>query len=85
MFHVYILYSVTRNSYYIGHTGNELKERLRRHNANHKGFTGKTGDWTIVYIETFPSKKDAYQREREIKAWKSRRMVESLVASTRCN
>jgi putative endonuclease len=81
MFYVYILYSVTRNSYYIGYTGDDLKERLRRHNSDHKGFTGKTGDWAIVYTEIFTTKKEAYQQERKIKAWKSRKMIESLVAS----
>ncbi|WP_298732809.1 GIY-YIG nuclease family protein [uncultured Chitinophaga sp.] len=81
MFYLYILYSVTRDSYYIGYTGDDLQERLRKHNADHKGFTGRTGDWTIVYTEMFTSKKDAYQRERKIKAWKSRKMIENLVGS----
>ncbi len=40
-YHLYILFSALRNSYYIGHTGDELNERLRKHNSNHKGFTGK--------------------------------------------
>ena len=41
------------NRYYIGHTGDDLQERLRRPNSNHKGFSGGIGDWTIVYTETF--------------------------------
>ncbi|HEU4555539.1 MAG TPA: GIY-YIG nuclease family protein, partial [Chitinophaga sp.] len=56
LFHVCILYSPTRNQYYIGHTGDDLNERLRRHNSNHKGFTGKTGDWTMIYNEPYSSK-----------------------------
>ena len=70
-FYVYILHSNSLDRYYVGHTGDDLPERLRKHNSNHKGFTGNVGDWAIVYAEMYPTKTDAYQREREIKAWKS--------------
>jgi putative endonuclease len=80
-FSFYILHSSTLNRYYVGHTGDDLQERLRRHNSNHKGFTGKIGDWVIVYIETYPAKTAAYQREREIKGWKSRKKIELLIAT----
>jgi putative endonuclease len=78
-FYVYILHSFSLNRYYIGHTGDDLQERLRKHNSNHKGFTGKIGDWTIVYTKLYPTKTAAYQREREIKAWKSRKKIEQLI------
>jgi putative endonuclease len=77
---VYILYSATKDRYYVGHTGDGLKERLRKHNSNHKGFTGGSGDWDIKHSEEYSSKETAYKREREIKAWKSRRMIEKLIA-----
>jgi putative endonuclease len=80
-FNVYILYSSIRDRYYIGHTGDDIQERLRRHNSNHKGFSGGVGDWTLVYTETYPTKTTAYQREREIKAWKSRKKIELLIAA----
>ena len=79
IFYLYILYSATKNRYYIGHTGDDLPERLRRHNSHHKGFTGQIGDWTIVYTEVYKTKELAYKREREIKAWKSRTRIEKLV------
>jgi putative endonuclease len=44
------------------------------------GFTGKWNDWVIVYYyEVFETKNKAYQREREIKSWKSRKKVEELI------
>ncbi|MCW3102169.1 MAG: excinuclease subunit [Bacteroidetes bacterium] len=79
IYYVYILYSATKNRYYIGYTGDDLKERLRKHNSNHKGFTGGIGDWELKYSEEYPGKESAYKREREIKAWKSRRMIEKLI------
>ncbi len=80
-YHLYILFSSGKNKYYIGHTGDELEERLRKHNSNHKGFTGKINDWKIVYTEVFVTKEIAYKREREIKSWKSRARIEKLISS----
>ena len=79
--YLYILYSETANKYYVGHTCDELEDRLRKHNTNHKGFTGKWNDWRIVYTEKFTEKTLAYAREREIKAWKSRKKIERLISA----
>ncbi len=79
MFSLYILFSERKNKYYVGFTGDILNERLRRHNSNHKGFTGRIPDWKIVYKEEFLNKKDAMQREKTIKKWKSRNMIEKLI------
>ncbi|MBL4655768.1 MAG: GIY-YIG nuclease family protein [Bacteroidia bacterium] len=80
MHFVYILFSEIINKFYIGHTSN-LFERLRKHNSNHKGFTGKANDWKIMYQEIFESKNDASKREREIKGWKNRIKIEKLIES----
>ena len=77
MFYTYVIYSISRNRYYVGSTSN-LQERLLKHNTNHKGFTGKANDWEIVHSEEFPSKEEALAREKQIKSWKSRKMIEKL-------
>ena len=79
MYSCYILFSATLNRYYIGYTGDLLEERIRRHNSYHKGFTGKTSDWELKYKEIYKDKSDAYEREREIKRWKSRKKIEALL------
>jgi putative endonuclease len=76
----YILFSVSANRFYIGHTTEPLEERLRKHNSNHSGFTGKFHDWKLVCYEKFPTKQSAYSREREVKGWKSRARIQKLVA-----
>jgi putative endonuclease len=78
---VYIIYSSHLDRYYIGFTGDSLVSRLNKHNSTHKGFTGKNHDWTVVYSETFATKKEAMARERQIKSWKSRRMIEKLISA----
>ncbi|MBL7875207.1 MAG: GIY-YIG nuclease family protein [Cyclobacteriaceae bacterium] len=77
----YILYSQKANKFYIGHTTELMNERLRKHNSNHIGFTGKFKDWVNVYTETYATKEIAYAREREVKAWKSRVRIQRLIAS----
>ncbi len=78
---VYILYSVSLDRYYVGYTGDSIETRLRKHNANHKGFTSENVDWTVKHIETFPTKKEAMEREKQIKAWKSRLKIEQLIST----
>ncbi|WET00462.1 GIY-YIG nuclease family protein [Chryseobacterium arthrosphaerae] len=79
MCYCYILYSKSLDKYYIGHSCDDLQERLRKHLSDHKGFTAKTKDWSIAYFENFRSKLEAYKREREIKAWKSKAKIQKLI------
>ena len=76
--YAYILFSKSKNKYYIGSTSN-LEERLNKHNSNHKGFTGGIGDWKIIYSEKFENYNLALKREKQIKKWKSRVMIEKLI------
>jgi putative endonuclease len=75
----YILFSGSANQYYVGHTTEEVEERLRKHNSNHDGYTAKYRDWRVVYTEVYPTKDLAYNREREVKKWKSRKRIELLI------
>jgi putative endonuclease len=75
----YILFSQFRNKYYVGFTCDELTERIRKHNSNHKGFTGRVSDWKLVYSKTFEIKSEAFAHEQEIKKWKNRKRIELLI------
>jgi len=78
MHYLYILFSKSKNKYYIGSTS-DLDDRIKKHNSNHKGFTGGIGDWKIVYSEKFENYNPALKREKQIKKWKSRVMIEKLI------
>ena len=69
------------NKFYVGFTSESLVERLRKHNSNHKGFTGGLGDWELRFSETYNDKKAATKREKEIKNWKSRKLIEKLISA----
>ena len=79
---LYILYSSSEDKFYIGHTADLIEERLRKHNSNHKGFTGKSNDWKVVYTEPYSTKEAAYARERQLKKWKSRKRIEQMIAGS---
>ena len=81
--HVYILYSESRDRYYIGYTCDEIESRVSKHNSKHKGYTGSVNDWRLVYYEIHRSKEEAIQRERKIKSWKSRVKIEGLIKEWR--
>lgn len=80
VFFTYIIYSTARDRYYVGHC-EDINLRLERHNL---GFTRSTKSgvpWNMMYYETFETRVEAIRREREIKRWKSRRMIEDLIRS----
>jgi len=79
---VYILYSISADKYYIGHTTEPIEERIRKHNSGHKGFTGKFRDWKVVYYHEYESKGLSFRREFELKSWKSRSRIEKLISGS---
>ena len=81
MYKTYILFSKRLNRYYVGFTGDEITERLRKHNSNHKGFTGRASDWEVKWVEEKLTESEARAREHEIKSWKSRKEIEKLINS----
>ena len=75
---VYIIYSESRDRYYIGASMNP-DARLHKHNCSHKGYTAVGKPWRIVYTEEHPSKTSALKRERQLKGWKNRERLEALI------
>ena len=75
---IYILYSETRDRYYIGSSA-DVNERLIRHNAGAVLTTKSGRPWKVVYSETFSSKTEALKRELYLKRMKSRVYLEDLI------
>jgi len=66
-----------QSRFYIGHT-DDLEHRVANHNRLDKiarKFTRKNGPWIQVWCEQHPDRASAMRREREIKAWKSARLI----------
>ena len=81
MYWVYILFSRKLDKYYIGST-NDLHRRLEDHNRGKTPFTKLGMPWELKYTENFETRKDVIRRELEIKRKKSRKYIESLIATS---
>ena len=81
MFTLYILYSPSIDKYYVGYT-NDLTRRLLEHNRKKGKFTDQGIPWKIVHIEEYELKSEVMDREKFIKAQKSRKFILSLISSS---
>jgi len=63
MAYAYILYSAQLDKHYVSATPDELEQRIRRHNASHKGFTDRANDWVLMHAEPFdPSTSSGHRK-----------------------
>ena len=62
-----------------------MKRRLYEHNIGHSKFTRIGMPWKFIYEEAFETLQEAKQRERKIKAMKSRKYIEDLIAKGRAS
>ena len=76
-FHVYIL-PCADASYYIGHT-DDLEARMEEHaRGGLSVYTRKRRPLKLAFSETFVTRREALERERQLKGW-SRAKKEALI------
>ena len=79
MFYTYVLYSKSFNKIYIGFTSN-IKGRITAHNhPSNKGWTKSFMPWEILFYETFNTKTEATNREKELKTSQGRNYIRSKI------
>ena len=78
MYKVYILKSLTKNRYYVGHS-KDLALRLINHNQGKVRSTKAYTPWVIIYTEDYDTKQLAYAREMQIKSYKGGRAFKALI------
>lgn len=66
MFSLYVLKSESNRNLYIGFSS-DLKTRLQKHNQEKVVSTKRYKPWKLVYYEAYQSKKDALEREKQLK------------------
>ena len=81
MYQTYIIYSQSKERYYIGSTGVGVETRVERHNEGWSRSTKAGKPWVIKYIKSFDTKSEALKWENHIKRQKSRNFIERLIAS----
>jgi putative endonuclease len=76
---VYILYSKTIDTYYVGETV-DFEERLNQHNTGFydSGFTKQTKDWDLFHKINCNNRSQARKIEAHIKKMKSKTYIQNL-------
>ncbi len=82
MYFVCILRSISTDRSYIGQT-QDVVARLNYHNSGYSKALKNRGPWQLVYTERYGTRAEAMRRERQIKSWKDRKLIESLVRASR--
>ena len=76
-FYVYII-KCCDDSYYTNHTDNIEKRIYEHKNQRYDNYTAFRLPLEVVYVQTFPSRNDAFFAERRIKGW-TRKKKEALI------
>ncbi len=77
-FYIYVLKSEIHGIRYIG-SGENVEERLRRHNKGDYKFTKGHRPWKIIYQEEYNSRGEAVKREKFLKTGQGRKFLDSIL------
>jgi putative endonuclease len=75
IFTTYILYSPEHRQIYIGHTNHLIQRFYSHYEKSKKGWTIRYRPWIVVYAKVFDKKKEAHQREHQLKQANWRRLI----------
>ncbi|MBN2480299.1 MAG: GIY-YIG nuclease family protein [Bacteroidales bacterium] len=68
------------NVYHTVTVGTQTSKAFLLHNRSRKSFTASGKPWKLVYKEYYSTKKEALIREIQLKSWKNRVRIESLIS-----
>ena len=80
-FYTYVLYAPASDKIYIGFSANPANRFIAHNHPKSKGYTSKFKPWTLIHIEKFDTKKEAMNRERQLKSHKGRDFIRELIES----
>jgi len=78
-FYTYVLYAPQSDKIYIGFSANPANRFIAHNHPNSKGYTSKFKPWALIHIEKFDTKKEAMNRERQLKSHKGRDFIRKLI------
>jgi putative endonuclease len=82
MYTTYVLYSASADRLYVGQTGN-LSRRYQRHADGLVRSTAPYRPWRLIHFEQFFTRREAMQRERQLKSHAGRRSLRRVMLSGR--
>jgi putative endonuclease len=80
VFYIYILYSVSADKYYIGHTDDVPRRVVEHNNVEKNTFTSHYRPWILkASFDISESRGEAKKVENYLKRLKSRKIIEKLI------
>ena len=79
MYHVYILLNETKTRTYTG-VAADVDERLKKHNDGKVLSSRPYRPYDVIHVETYPTLKEARQKERFYKSTTGRRKLRELIS-----
>ena len=79
MFYVYVIYSLSYNSYYTGSAEN-VENRLKEHNSGKCRYTRGRMPWRVVYKEEYLTRSEAMKREKFLKSGQGRKLLKDILS-----
>lgn len=80
MSYLYTLNNPITDKFYIGSTTN-LKRRLSEHISGKTRTTKVLKTYNLIYFEEYNNEKDARDREKKLKSYKSKKYIKWLIQS----
>ena len=77
---LYILYSESKDKYYIGQTDNE-ESRLHYHNSGYVLSTKHGRPWQLVFVKSFPDRASAMKEESRLKRAKNKNYLKWYITN----
>jgi putative endonuclease len=78
MYYTYILKSLKDGIRYVG-SGENVFERLRRHNKGDYRFTKGHRPWELIYKEEYVSRAEAMRKEKLLKSGQGRQFLDKFL------
>ncbi|OGK37230.1 hypothetical protein A3F03_04650 [Candidatus Roizmanbacteria bacterium RIFCSPHIGHO2_12_FULL_41_11] len=78
MYTVYVICSKKTKKYYTGYTA-DIEKRLKAHNSGKNRSTRVGKPWILSYCEYYELKEDAWNRERQLKKYKTGEAFKKLI------
>jgi predicted GIY-YIG superfamily endonuclease len=74
MYYVYVIKSKIDDRLYVGFS-NELKQRIKSHNAGQSIYTAKYKPWKLIFYAAFENEKSAKEFEKYLKSHSGRAFI----------
>jgi putative endonuclease len=78
--YTYVIYSPKHDKIYIGYSANPANRFIAHNHPKNKGSTKKFQPWVLIHMEKFESKKEAMEREQQLKSHKGRDLIREWIS-----